>query len=142
MNDTHTPESYREENLANMHFITPGISYHGAETGADISVNIVTGKARKLQEKRMNVLSFVVRNDVHELIAPSGRTSICILGNRIYFKDDSRGFKLTGKKDSNHKYFRVNYENNNLPDEHCRAFVGDYELKYNKSLMLYYIEKK
>ncbi len=130
------------ETIEAMHFITPGLSYRGTEISADISVNVVTGKAKKSTERRMNVLSFVVRNGKDELIAPSGRTSVCMIGNRIYFKDDSRGFKLTGKKDSNHKYFRLNYENNNLPDEQCRAFIGDYELKYNKSLNLYYIEKK
>lgn len=138
------PEDYKEnrnETVEAMHFITAGGTRVGAEKGMDVSINIVTGKALKTREKTRSILSFVIRNNKDELIAPSGRTSICMLGNRIYFKDDSRGFKLTGKKESSNRYFRVDYKLNNLPDDQCKAFIGDYELKYNTSLMLYYIEK-
>lgn len=135
--------NYRVDNINAMNFITPHTCHSGRNNEeADISVNIVSSKATKTRESGRDILSFIVRNGKEELIAPTRRVAVCMVGNRIYFKDDTRGFRIIGKKDGHNKYFRVNYRLNNLPEEDCKAFIGDYELKYNKSLNLYYIEKK
>lgn len=77
---------------------------------------------------------FTFRNGVDNRISKTGYAVMCVVANRIYFKqsDNKDGFSLYSKPNENVHRFKVSTE---LP-----AFIGDYDLCWDAKEKLNYID--
>lgn len=103
----------------------------------DISIS-VQNKIRGKQGDDGKVVCFTFRNDCPELFTDSGYVQFCVYKNRVFFRQASNddGYKITNaSKTSKNRYVKI-------PGvDLFKDFVGDYELKYDSFLELYYVEK-
>lgn len=127
--------------VSEMKFISPIKKYYEAENTKDITItaNRVTNK--ETGEKIYNVLAFTIRNGKEKEIATTGRIEVLFVGNRIYFKDSSDGFKVSNKLDTVHNYyFKLVFTNYGYEFSDVKQYIGDYDLQYDKREELYFIE--
>jgi len=76
------------------------------------------------------------RNGVAELITEGqGRISVAFLENRIYFKPDENGYKVSDSKNPDRKTSRLK-----LAEDHS-DFIGSYDLQFDSYIKLYFVEK-
>lgn len=138
-----TPAECREDFLRQMNWtVSRGTT---SRSDADVSVNL-NAKGKNTVGQNLGI---TLRHGVSEMISGTEYAQICIHKNRIYFREsDSRqGYKMTKNHQNEdrsatpasreNRYMKVT----NL-SETSKAFIGDYELKYDDFLELYYIEKE
>lgn len=77
-----------------------------------------------------------IRNRKGDMIAKSGRITFAVDDNRLYFKDDSNGFKLTDSAIETKKF----QSQNKILVEYVRKNRGDHTLQKDKINGLWYIE--
>jgi len=87
--------------------------------------------------KKDGKVTFVFRNGVHEIISGTQYFVCAICKNRMFFMeaDSADGYKLTVSDTKGcNRYAQMSIDDG-------ISFIGDYELKYDDFLELYYIEK-
>lgn len=100
----------------------------------DVSITI-----QRAGNGRRTCVNFTVRNGFPKMIGGSSEKVICApVDGKIYFKECARGFKLFGRNSKTIRYFKVSTAN--AIDE-LRDYVGDYDMKYDSLLGLYFIQK-
>ena len=104
-------------------------NYRKAQT--DVSISIIRNG------DKANSISFVLRNDVWKNFGE--RVAIAVYKNRVLFRTDENGAKVDtrGIKNCTNRYLKFRVDETT---ERLKAFVGDYELKYDDFYELYYIE--
>lgn len=104
----------------------------------DVSVTLVKGT-----KKVRNRINVTFRNDVEDLVCPSGYIICAMHENKIYFRDsDSKNGYTLAKKEVNDTTtnFQFTVPEHELPV--YAEFVGDYELCHDPIHNVYYIEKE
>ena len=103
----------------------------------DITVAIQTKKTGATKDSHKAVC-FSIRNGVEQNITSTEYMQICVHKNRIFFREADRdmGYKVYKPSTGNNRYCKMT-----LLDV-LACFVGDYDLKYDDFLELYYIEKE
>ncbi len=126
-------ETYKKQILESFNWVKKNSSKGGvyAASKADVSINMIKHGEGK-------VALFVLRNKTGEIIAPNfGRVQLGVKESRVYFLEDKDGFKLsTSKGVAKNKYIRPSAKGV------FEEFEGDYKLKHDDFLSLYYIEKE
>ena len=130
-------KEYRDEFLSNMKW---SVKLRGASknAGTDISINL----SKKSTTGEFTHLNFTFRNGIEKIIlsdVENESLQFCVHKNRIYFRgaDASVGYKLyKATAQCSNRYTKIPIFDN------AKYFVGDYELKYDDFLELYYIEKE
>lgn len=132
-------KEYREEFLSQMSWSTKHRATGDNDNHSDISVTFT----RKTVNSEYTHVNFTFRNSIEKIITGDETEYIqfCAHKNRIFFRpaEAKVGYKLykaNSKSTSNNRYVKV-------PIFECaKAFVGDFDLKYDEFLELYYIEKE
>ena len=90
--------------------------------------------------KRYN---FIFRNEVWKSICPEiGRIAYACIFNAIVFKQSESGYKLSYESKTNtNKKIQVLPPNEAIENQ-LIDMVGNYDLKFDKNIGLYYIEKE
>ena len=124
-------DEYKESIISTMIWHTPK---RGGKSQKDTTkdVSISTNIAKDSRSGKSLCITF--RNEVQKLIDDKeiNKIAICCTKNRCYFKATSDGYKLleSGNRVYTKMFYQDNFEN----------FLGDYDLKYDDFLDLYYIE--
>ena len=107
----------------------------GNEKAKDISIRCGTR-----DKKRRNYISLTIRNSISDLICPNGGGILAgVYKSRVYFVEDfENGYKLGNNQANNND---VMYAKMGKHDE-LIPFVGDYDLKHDEFLDMYYIERE
>lgn len=128
-------EQYKEEFLAKMDWVEKTKTRHVAHTDITVSIQVKKRGATKDSHK---VACFTFRNGVAELLTTTNYIQVCVHKNRLFIReaDNVSGYKITSPTTSVSKYCKMPALD--VFDE----FVGDFELKYDDFLELYYIEKE
>lgn len=132
-------KDYKEEFLSQMKWSTKHRASGDNDNHSDVSVTLV----RKSADSGYTHVNFTFRNGIEKIITNEETEYIqfCAHKNRIFFRpaESTIGYKLykaNSQTTSKNRYTKV-------PMFECaKAFVGDYELKYDDFLELYYIEKE
>lgn len=124
-------ELYKESIISSFNW-----QYKKRRGNQDKNHSDVTISIQKAGKDRMAV-TIILRNDVEKRIDKDGIGNIAVAqkGKTVYFKADKNGYKVSGGKNTTHKYIKFS-----LNDAY-KALEGDYELKYQDFLELYYVEK-
>lgn len=131
---------YKNEVISGMNWRTKSRSGCGVSNGSKSDVSISLGK--KTKEAEPSLLCVTFRNEVEKLIFDESCEYIQfgIHKNRMFFRqsDPSTGYKMYARlKNCKNRYTKFPIE-----EESDKNFVGNYELKYDEFLELYYIEKE
>lgn len=117
-----------------MDWITPS-SAHVRNNNKDVAISVVGKKLPSASIKFYN------KTDLHVLKSEDGLMQVAIIASRLYFKQaeqGERGFKL-GKDNSNCVCKRLMTCHKGLV-EFCKKHRGSYNLKYDTTRKLYYID--
>lgn len=131
-------QEYKSQIIASMNWDYRKTN-RGRRAGNDADITIALTNSNTDGIKRKHI-SITFRNDVEQLITSDGdRIVTAISKNRVYFKADERGYKLSRhKRDSSNKTIQTKI----LFQEEYLNFIGDYSLKYDDFLEMYYVEKE
>lgn len=123
--------NYKEEFLSKLQW--RGSEKRVSKSKADISITIT----------KSNRMAFTFRNDTASKVSDTGYLAICPHKNRILFKavDNRHGWAVSMKHKDDSKRLTYGYMQVPVESDADRAFEGDYELKYDDFLELYFIEK-
>lgn len=122
-------EKARQEMLASMNWKTRATNLRTSNCKSDVSISMARCKNSKPS------MDVYFRNNVSELIDNgTGRIAVAFIEKRVYFKPDENGYKISDSSSPDRKTVRLR------TDDDFSAFIGDYELKYDSFLELYYVE--
>lgn len=127
-------EEHREAILSQLQWDRPKRGgFRRTYRGADVSITLQKSSNRK-------AICITFRNEVEGLIDPDNINHIAtsINGRRIFFCADNGGYALSRNK---HNKSPNKYMKTSLSDDYL-DFIGDYELRYDDFIKLYFIEKE
>jgi len=128
--------TYKSEVLGKLEWVTKSKSSYDRDTSKDISVSL----SKKKGSPEYTHVSFTFRNDIEKIfLGQVEYVQFCVYKNRIFFRpaESTVGYKLyKASSTCANKYTRFPKFSGAI------EFVGDYELKYDDFLELYYIEKE
>ena len=130
-------KDYKEEFLSSMNWVSKSKARGSV---GDFDVSLTFGK-KKSTDKEPKLLCMTLRNEAEKLFADDNEyIQICIHKNRMFFRqaDSKTGYKLYDNKTVHSKNRYVKFPLHDV----MKAFVGDYDMKYDDFLELYYIEKE
>lgn len=120
--------------------ILKGLDWMHPKKGMTIADKDISVTFNKSKEGRVS-LCVIFRHGIDELIDPEkiGRISFCkYMNNCILFSADKDGYKLfQNSKAKKNKYLKMT-----VYDGAFKEYIGDYDLKYDEFLRLYYIERE
>lgn len=134
-------KAYKNEILGKLEWITKERSTGKKVSSCDISVALV----RKTGGKGANYthVNFTFRNGIENIICSDKDNEyiqFCVHKNRIFFRqaESTVGYKLyyASAACAKNKYTKIPIF------EGADGFIGDYDLKYDDFLELYYIDKE
>lgn len=132
-------KAYKNEILGRLEWITKERSTGKKVSSCDISVALT--KRRGTGD--FTHVNFTFRNGIESIICSDKESEyiqFCVHKNRIFFRqaESTVGYKLyyASAKCAKNKYTKIPVF------EGADGFVGDYELKYDDFLELYYIDKE
>lgn len=128
-------EQYKEEFLAKMDWVEKTRRRH--ITNADVTVSVQVKKAGATKDSH-KVICFTFRNEVIEKLTTTNYIQVCVHKNRLFIREADKvsGYKITQPATSINKYCKMPVL------DVFSEFAGDFELKYDDFLELYYIEKE
>ena len=104
----------------------------GIRSDMDISLRLIKNGGGK-----KNTINLILRNGISEIFEAPGLV-VGVRKNRMFFVPREDGYKIGAANDkSDNRYVRIPATNNDLIE-----FCGDYELKYDNFLEMYYIERE
>ncbi len=114
----------KEEIISKFDWQTPSRGY----SRGNEDVRITVGKDKKMK--------ITLRNDTWELISQTDYIEFAVCKNRILFREaKDKGYKMVKSGETPSRYVFTSLKG-------CDGFIGDYELKYDDFLELYYVEKR
>lgn len=135
--------SYKDEFLSKLNWVESRGSCVRSDSDVSVTVNIQDKKRDR------NYIAFTFRNGTAQILSNTNYVQICAHKNRIFFRESSmkEGYKLTfnvkNSERSNTEASQLNrYLKVSINTDTYKAFEGDYDLKYDDFLELYYIEKE
>ena len=124
-------DNYKESIMSTMVWHTPK---RGGKNNKDLTKDISISTNVAKDAKSGKTLCIIFRNEVDKLIDDKElkKVAVCCTKNRMYFKAMSDGYAMYEQSKRVHTklFYREEYE----------QFLGDYDLKYDDFLELYYIE--
>lgn len=130
MNDLNMAE-IRENILTQTTFIVPSKPGRFHHENSDITITHT-----KNGKHGGGAINIILRNGVWDEISPSGRLICGVYKNRLFLINNKDGYKISDSNLSHNRYVRMRCEKKLIP------FSGDYKLKYDVFLEMYYIEKE
>ena len=129
-----TNKPYKDEFLKQMNWMEKERQRNCS--ARDISVTIQT-KQRGYKQDNGQCICFAFRNGTDTKITSTGYVQICVHKNRCFFReaDSSVGYKISRPANSNSRYCKMAHVSQ------LKDFAGDFDLKYDEFLELYYIER-
>ncbi len=105
-------------------------------SSADVTVSIQRCSTTKNNYR----IAFRFKDQLSEVIAPSGWMVVGVCHDRVYFKDDKiNGMRCTSSKNDKKKQVSIRLNENS---EVLKEFIGNYQVNYDKYAELYYIQKE
>lgn len=125
-------KDHRDFLLSELVWSTPKRKANNMGQKSDVITTITKTKGSKTG-KSFNI---IFHNEVEKLIDEGGlcRMGICRCKNRLFFKSIEDGYKICSSEKYHKAVVKIFYEQG---DE---VYVGNYDLKYDDFLELYYIE--
>lgn len=127
---------YKEEILDKMNWLQK--EKQRTVGGADISISVQT-KNRGNAKDGGKVVCVTFRNGCHDLITDTEYIQLGVYKNRVFIRqvDSADGYKLSKPGGTaRNRYVK-------MPGvDVLKDFIGDYELKYDNFLDMYYVEKE
>lgn len=132
MNNKHMPYDLAQiEGRNNMNNKLNFIVKTKTKSNADISISLVG--------KKDAAVCIIFRNGTDRDISKTGYVTVAVSGERLYFKGetDEVGFKMSHK--SSESTCKTIIRNDELID-FALTHSGDYRLKYDREMKLYYVD--
>lgn len=103
------------------------------KSNADVSISI-----SNRQKKKAEIVHIAIRNEVGEAIMGK-KVEFAAFKNRLMMKVGDTGYTASGQHGKSLSYITITLKESN---EVFRDYVGDFPIKYDDFLDVYYIEKR
>lgn len=127
---------YKEDIMSKMNWMKKEKGRYLCDKDITISLQL---KARGKTEDKGKVICFAFRNDCWELVTENEYIQVGTYKNRLFIRqaDKDTGYKISKNNNTcNNRYCK-------MPNvESLKDFIGDYDLKYDDFLEMYYVEKE
>lgn len=125
-------DKYKEEVMSKMTWMKKERRY-GDRVANDITITMI-----KSNNPDRKIMQLIFRNGCETKISKTGYLMVGTYKNRCFFCQTNQveGYKISASEQTKNKYVRVSTHNDMI------QFIGDYELKHDDFLDMYYVEKE